>query len=47
MQVAENRLRASHEGIGVAESNLLPTIQLDYIGGLAAGDSRYALPKKR
>ncbi|HAT8859186.1 TPA: TolC family protein [Legionella pneumophila] len=46
MQVAENRLRASHEGIGVAESNLLPTIQLDYIGGLAAGDSRYALPKK-
>lgn len=46
MQVAENRLRASHEGIGLAESNLLPTVQLDFIGGLAAGDNRYALPKE-
>lgn len=46
MQVAENRLRASNEGIGLAASNLLPTITLDLIGGKAAGDNRYIWPRK-
>ena len=46
MQVAENRLRASNEGIGLAASTLLPTVQLDLIGGLASGDSRYILPRQ-
>ena len=46
MQVAENRLRASNEGIGLAASNLLPTITLDLIGGKAAGDSRYIWPRE-
>lgn len=44
LQMAENRLRASNEGIGLAASNLLPTITLDLIGGKAAGDSRYIWP---
>lgn len=42
MQMAESRLRASNQGIGLAASNLLPTIQLDLIGGGASGDSRYS-----
>ena len=36
MQMAENRLRASNEGIGLAASELLPTVQLDFIGGPVA-----------
>ncbi|WP_231865894.1 TolC family protein [Legionella fallonii] len=44
LQIAENRLRASNYGIGLAASNLLPTITLDLIGGKAAGDSRYIWP---
>jgi multidrug efflux system outer membrane protein len=46
LQMAENRLRASNEGIGLAASNLLPTITLDLIGGKAAGDNRYIWPRK-
>lgn len=46
MQVAENRLRASNEGIGLAASNLLPTVQLDLIAGKAAGNNRYIFPHK-
>ena len=46
MRAAENRLRASNEGIGLAASQLLPTLQLDLIGGLAARDNRYVLPQK-
>lgn len=42
MQMAESRLRASNQGIGLAASNLLPTLQFDLIGGRAAGDSRYS-----
>ncbi len=45
MQMAENRLRASNEGIGIAASQLLPTIQLDYIGGpTAAVPNGYYFP---
>jgi multidrug efflux system outer membrane protein len=44
MQIAENRLRATNQGIGLAASNLLPTIQLDMYGGAASTDSRYAFP---
>ncbi|KTD76507.1 TolC family protein [Legionella waltersii] len=47
LQMAENELRASFEGIGLAASELLPTIQLDLIGGQAAGDSRYAWPRQK
>jgi multidrug efflux system outer membrane protein len=46
MRAAENRLRASNEGIGLAASQLLPTLQLDMISGLAAGDNRYILPQR-
>jgi len=45
MQMAENRLRASNEAIGLAASKLLPTVHLDLIMGPVAGDSRYDLPK--
>jgi len=44
MQMAENRLRASNEGIGLAASKLLPTVQLDFIGGPVAGDNSYNIP---
>lgn len=44
MQMAENRLRAANEGIGLAASQLLPTIQLDYIGGPVAGGNNYNFP---
>lgn len=46
MQMVENRLRASSEGVRLAATNLLPTIQLDLIDGLVAGDSRYAVPRE-
>lgn len=44
MQLAENRLRASNEGIGLAASQLLPTLQLDFIGGPVAGNNAYNFP---
>ncbi|MBX9598318.1 MAG: TolC family protein [Burkholderiales bacterium] len=44
MQMAENRLRASNEGIGLAASELLPTVQLDFIGGPVAGNNNYYFP---
>lgn len=44
MQIAENRLRATNEGISIAASHLLPTVQLDLIAGETAGNSRYAFP---
>lgn len=44
MQMAENRLRASNEGIGLAASQLLPTVQLDFIGGPVAGNNNYYFP---
>ncbi len=44
MQLAENQLRASNEGIGLAASQLLPTVQLDFIGGPVAGNNAYNFP---
>ncbi len=44
MQQAKNRLQASNEGIGLAASQLLPTIQLDFIGGPVAGNNAYHFP---
>lgn len=44
MQIAENRLRASTQGIGLAASKLLPTIQADLYWGQAAGNSQYTIP---
>ncbi|HCY39645.1 MAG TPA: transporter, partial [Neisseriales bacterium] len=44
MQLAENNLRASNEGIGLAASQLLPTVQLDFIGGPVAGNNAYNFP---
>ena len=44
LQLAENRLRASNEGIGLAASNLLPTITFHSINGKVAGNSRYIWP---
>lgn len=46
MQMVENRLRASNEGIGLAASHLLPMVQLDLFGGKVAGNSRYILPRE-
>ncbi len=44
MQMAKYRLQASNEGIGIATSNLLPTLQLDFIGGPVAGNNSYSIP---
>jgi outer membrane protein TolC len=44
LQLAENELRASNEGIGLAKSQLLPTLQLDFIGGPVAGNNSYHFP---
>ena len=44
MQQAENNLRAANEGIGLAASQLLPTLQLDYIGGPVGGNNNYYFP---
>lgn len=44
MQMAKFRLKASNEGIGIAASALLPTLQLDFIGGPVAGDNTYHFP---
>ena len=46
MRKAGYRLRASNEAVGVAASNLLPSIFLDYIGGVGAGNSQYTFPHK-
>lgn len=46
MQMATWRLRASNEGIGLAASNLLPSMFLDYLGGVKAGDNLYHFPHK-
>ncbi len=43
--VAATRLRATNEGIGLAKSALLPTMQLDLYAGLVAGNSQYTTPK--
>ena len=42
--MAREELMAAHEGIGLAASQLLPTIQLDYIGGPVAGNNNYYFP---
>lgn len=44
LQLAKNELMASNEGIGLARSQLLPTMQLDFIGGPVAGDNSYHFP---
>jgi outer membrane protein TolC len=44
MQMAKNELEASNEGIGISASNLLPTLQLDFIGGPVAGNNSYNFP---
>lgn len=44
MQMAKYRLQASNEGIGIATSSLLPTLQLDFIGGPVAGNNAYNFP---
>jgi outer membrane protein TolC len=44
MQMAKFRLKASNEGIGIAASALLPTLQLDFIGGPVAGNNKYNFP---
>ena len=44
MQQAENRLRAANEGIGLAASELLPTVKLDYFGGPVGGNNNYYFP---
>jgi outer membrane protein TolC len=44
LQLAENELHASNEGIGLATSQLLPTLQLDFIGGPVAGNNSYHFP---
>lgn len=46
IQVATYQLRASNTGIGLAASNLLPGMFLDYISGVKAGDNRYRIPHK-
>jgi multidrug efflux system outer membrane protein len=45
LQMAEQELRAANQGIGLAASHLLPAIQLDLIGGAAAGNNRYIAPR--
>jgi outer membrane protein TolC len=44
MQMAANQLRAANESIGIAVSQLLPTLTFDLIDGKAAGNSRYIWP---
>jgi len=46
MQVATYQLRAANVGVGLAASNLLPGMFLDFIGGVKAGDNRYRFPRK-
>jgi outer membrane protein TolC len=45
IQMAENRLRAANQAIGLAAASLLPTITLDLIGGKAASNNRYIWPQ--
>lgn len=44
LQLAKNQLSAAGAGIGVAQSQLLPTLRLDFIGGPVAGDNSYHFP---
>jgi len=45
LQMADSRLRAANQAIGVARSHLLPTLTFDLIGGKAAGNNRYIWPQ--
>jgi outer membrane protein TolC len=45
MKMAENRLRAANKGIGIAASQLLPSITLDVLYGPVSLDSRYTTPR--
>lgn len=42
--MATNQLLAASSGVGIAQSQLLPTLQLDFIGGPVAGDNSYHFP---
>lgn len=44
LQIARNQLSAAGAGIGLAQSQLLPTLRLDFIGGPVAGDNSYHFP---
>lgn len=44
MELANNQLLAATQGVGIAQSQLLPTIQLDFIGGPVAGNNSYHFP---
>jgi outer membrane protein TolC len=45
LQMADSRLRAANQAIGIARSHLLPTLTFDLIGGKAAGNNAYTWPK--
>ncbi len=44
MEMATNQLLAASSGVGIAQSQLLPTLQLDFIGGPVAGNNSYHFP---
>lgn len=44
MEMATNQLFAASSGVGIAQSQLLPTVQLDFIGGPVAGNNSYHFP---
>lgn len=44
LQMATNQLRAANQGIGLAASNLLPSVHLDLIMGPVAGNNAYTWP---
>lgn len=46
LQMADSRLRASNQAIGIARSHLLPTLTFDLFGGKAAGNNAYTWPKQ-
>ncbi|RUR08653.1 TolC family protein [Legionella sp. km772] len=46
LQMADSRLRAANQAIGIARSHLLPTLTFDLIGGKAAGNNAYKWPEK-
>lgn len=46
LQIADSRLRAANQAIGIARSHLLPTLTFDLIGGKAAGNNAYTWPKE-
>ena len=45
LQMADSRLRAANQAVGIARSHLLPTLTFDLIGGKAAGNNAYTWPK--